>query len=101
MSPKLKPATERTLMKHRTTTSLIAVALLAITSTLRAASPPEGTVTPTTATSVEWDGTAIGTGGTDEASAIEGVNRDTFILHVAAGDYTGKTVSVKVAWTAP
>ncbi len=88
-------------MKHRTTTSLIAVALLAITSTLRAANPPEGTVTPTTTTSVEWDGTAIGTGGTDEASATEGVNRDTFILHVAAGDYTGKTVSVKVAWTVP
>jgi hypothetical protein len=64
-----------------------------------AASPPEGTVDPSTTTPVEWDGTAIGTGGTDEASAIEGVNRDTFILHVAAGNYTGKTIAVKIEWT--
>ena len=64
-----------------------------------AASPPQGTVDPSTSTPLEWDGTAIGTGGTDEASAIEGVNRDTFILHVTAGNYTGKTIAVKIEWT--
>jgi len=48
---------------------------------------------------VTWSGTAIGTGGTDEATAIEGINRDTFILHVSAGDYTGKTIAVKISWT--
>src|SRR6266404_3593498 len=64
-----------------------------------AASPPDGTVDPSTATPVEWDGTAIGTGGTDETTAIEGVNRDTFILHVTAGNYTGKTIAVKIEWT--
>src|SRR6266404_7708530 len=64
-----------------------------------AASPPDGTVDPSTAAPVEWDGTAIGTGGTDETTAIEGVNRDTFILHVTAGDYTGKVIAVKIAWT--
>jgi len=64
-----------------------------------AANPPDGTVDPSTATPVEWDGTAIGTGGTDETTAIEGVNRDTFILHVAAGNYTGKTIAVKIQWT--
>src|SRR6266850_3836764 len=64
-----------------------------------AANPPDGTVDPSTATPVEWDGTAIGTGGTDETTAIEGVNRDTFILHVATGNYTGKTIAVKIQWT--
>ena len=34
-------------------------------------------------------------GGTDETTAIEGVNRDTLILHVAAGNYTGKSIGVK------
>src|SRR5256885_1464521 len=64
-----------------------------------AANPAEGTVDPSTTTPVEWDGTAIGTGGTDEGSAIEGVNRDTFILHVTPGDYTAKTLAVKIEWT--
>src|SRR4029077_16460159 len=64
-----------------------------------AANPPGGTVDPSTTTPVEWDGTAIGTGGTDEASAIEGVNRDTFVLHVAPGVYTGKVIAVKIEWT--
>ena len=88
-------------MKYIPTSSLIAVALLAITTTTRAANPADGTVIPSTTTTVEWDGTAIGTGATDETSAIEGVNRDTFVLHVAAGDYTNKTIAVKVAWTVP
>ena len=66
---------------------------------LRAANPIEGTVNPSTTTPVTWDNTAIGTGGTDETSAIEGVNRDTFILHVAAGNYTGKLIAVQIEWT--
>jgi hypothetical protein len=66
---------------------------------MHAASPPDGTVDPSTITPVEWDGTAVGTGGTDETTAIEGVNRDTFILHVTAGNYTGKTIAVKIEWT--
>jgi hypothetical protein len=64
-----------------------------------AANPPQGTVDPSTTTPVQWVGTAIGTGGTDETSAIEGVNRDTFVLHVTAGTYTGKTIAVKIEWT--
>src|SRR5690349_24793426 len=98
---KLKPANPTPLMKDIPTTLIIAVALLTITSAIQAANPVEGTVTPATLTTIEWDGTAVGTGGTDETSTIEGVNRDTFVLHVAAGDYTGKTIAVKVAWTSP
>ena len=75
-----------------------AASLLSIPIT-HAANPPAGTVDPSTVTPVEWDGTAVGTGGTDETTAIEGVNRDTFILHVAAGNYTGKTIAVKIEWT--
>jgi hypothetical protein len=66
---------------------------------LRAASPTDGTVTPNTTTTITWSGTAIGTGGTDETTAIEGVNRDTFILHVSPGDYTGKTIAIQISWT--
>ena len=75
-----------------------AASLLSIAVT-HAASPPSGTVDPSTNTPVEWNGTAIGTGGTDETTAIEGVNRDTFVLHVTAGTYTGKTIAVKIEWT--
>ena len=77
----------------------IATPTLLLPSLLRAANPTEGTVDPINTTSVSWDGTAIGTGGTDETTAIEGINRDTFVLHVAPGTYTGKVISVKIEWT--
>src|ERR1044071_5320915 len=79
--------------------AIISAAFLLGAVRLHAASPTDGTITPTTTTPVTWSGTAIGTGGTDETTAIEGVNRDTFILHVAAGDYTGKVITVQIAWT--
>ena len=78
--------------------AILILSLIALPQ-LWAASPTDGTVTPATTTAVIWSGTAIGTGGTDEASAIEGINRDTFILHVSPGDYTGKTIAVKISWT--
>jgi hypothetical protein len=79
-------------------TALISLCLCGA-ARLWAANPTEGTVDPSTTTPLTWSGTAIGTGGTDETSAIEGINRDTFVLHVAPGDYTGKVISVKIAWT--
>src|ERR1044072_4909830 len=75
------------------------VFLLSFPLVMRAANPTEGTVDPATTTPLTWSGTAIGTGGTDETTAIEGVNRDTFVLHIAPGDYTGKTVAVEISWT--
>src|ERR1051326_9409922 len=71
---------------------------LCVIAEMTAVTAPEGTVDPST-TAVTWSGTAIGTGGTDETGAIEGVNRDTFVLHVTAGDYTGKVIAVKIAWS--
>ena len=85
--------------KHILTSTIILALFLCGATRSRAASPAEGTIDPTTTAPVTWSGTAIGTGGTDETSAIEGVNRDTFILHVTAGDYTGKVIAVKIEWT--
>jgi len=79
--------------------TIILITCLGVLPQLRAANPTDGTVTPTTSTAVTWSGTAIGTGGTDETTAIEGINRDTFILHVSPGDYTGKTIAVEISWT--
>jgi hypothetical protein len=86
-----------------------AVALLFLSPSLRggrvaeAASPASGTIAPTgpvlpfTGT---WAGTATGTGSANgESTCVEGVNCDTFRLTVAAGDYTGKIIAVKIQWT--
>ncbi|MEY2573338.1 MAG: large repetitive protein, partial [Verrucomicrobiota bacterium] len=43
-------------------------------------------------------GTSTGSGGTNEASCVEGVNCDTFRLTVAPGDYTGKALAVRISW---
>ena len=86
-------------MNERLLRCLTILAACSCAAQLRAANPTEGTVDPVTTTSLTWSGTAIGTGGTDETTAIEGVNRDTFVLHVAPGDYTGKTIAVQLEWT--
>ncbi|HEX8560970.1 MAG TPA: Calx-beta domain-containing protein [Pyrinomonadaceae bacterium] len=70
-----------------------------------AASPASGTIAPTgpvpTFTGT-WTGTATGTGsGGGEATCVEGVNCDTFRLTVAPGDYTGKTIAVRIQWAVP
>lgn len=88
-------------MRKSITFSAILAASLCGIGQIRAADPEEGTVSPSTTAPVTWMGEAIGTGGTDETSAMEGVNRDTFVLHVLAGDYTGKTISVKIEWMLP
>ncbi len=71
-------------------------------------SPGSGTILPTTTTPLTWTGTATGTGGmgaTDPtvgtATGGEGFNQDTFVLTVAPGTYTGKSVSVTISWTVP
>ena len=87
------------LSQHLVIFTTVLLACLGAAVQLRAADPPDGTVDPSTTTPVTWSGTAIGTGGTDETTAIEGVNRDTFILHVTAGNYTGKVIAVKIEWT--
>ncbi|MEO7723098.1 MAG: hypothetical protein ABIU29_00185 [Chthoniobacterales bacterium] len=67
-----------------------------------AASPPSGTITPTTAGSITWTGTGTGVppaaGG--EADCQEGANCDSFKLTLTGvpGDWAGKQVKVRIEW---
>lgn len=97
LTPKLLTFVKAPAIALITLAAAVCVSLLPTRA--QAANPAEGTVDPSTITSVSWDGTAIGTGGTDETTAIEGINRDTFILHVAPGTYTGKVIAVSLKWT--
>lgn len=69
-----------------------------------AATPPSGTITPSTATDVTWTGTGTGVppaaGG--EADCEEGANCDTFQLTLsgAPADWVGKQVKVRIQWLA-
>jgi len=63
-----------------------------------ASTPTSGSIGPA-GPSVTWNGTAAGTGAANETVCVEGVNCDTFTLNVAPGDYTGKAISIKIAWT--
>jgi hypothetical protein len=71
-----------------------------ITSSVRATTPASGVLTPLT-TTLTFVGTAPGTGADSEADGIEGVNKDTYVLTVAPGNYSSKLVSVTLAWTVP
>jgi hypothetical protein len=67
-----------------------------------AADPPAGTITPSTATAVTWNGTALGVppaaGG--EADCEEGANCDTFKLTLSGtpASWVGKQVKVSIQW---
>ena len=85
-----------------------AVALLAIAALLLsigitpppvlASAPSAGSISPTGPT-LNWSGTAVGTGAANESVCQEGINCDTYTLTIAPGDYTGKLVGVKIEWT--
>lgn len=66
------------------------LAILAVPGFVSAATPANGTITPTGPT-INFVGTAVGTG----------VVEDIFVLTVAPGDYTNKLVKVRVSWTSP
>src|SRR5438105_491750 len=64
-----------------------------------AQNPSSGTVSPT-GTSTAWDQTVITPGGgvNTEMACVDGVNCEVFNLTVAAGDWTGKKVEVRLTW---
>jgi len=80
---------------------------LALSSSLHAAAPATGTVTPTTVTPVTWVGDlsgqppAVGLAG--EATCIDGANCDVFTLTVSGtpADWVGKTIAIDLNWTLP
>ena len=93
-----------TLLRPRTS-SLHLLAVLALCAlrpgeTALAASPTDGTITPT-GPALIWTGTALGTGSANEATCVEGVTCDTFTLTVggAPADYAGKAIAVKIQWS--
>lgn len=77
----------------------LAVSLLPLTS--KGTNPPSGSLSPITATPLTFVGTAPGTAADSEPDGIEGVNKDTFVLTVLPGIYTGKLISVTLSWTNP
>ncbi|MDQ3687578.1 MAG: glycoside hydrolase [Acidobacteriota bacterium] len=68
----------------------------------RAAAPAAGTIGPSGPT-LNWTGTAIGGASAGEDTCEEGVNCDTYTLNVSGtpADWTGKVISIKIAWTNP
>ena len=64
------------------------------------ASPGAGTLGPTPGSSITWKGTAVGGAAPDEASCVEGVNCDTFVLTLSGspGDWDEKTARITFTW---
>ena len=70
---------------------------------LRAATPPDGHLTPTSGEKVEWDGfpaTLPGGGPAGEATCIDGTNCDVFTIHVdgTTEDWRGKSIVIKITF---
>jgi hypothetical protein len=74
--------------------------LFAPLPTSRASNPAAGTITPAGPTQ-SWNGTAVGGASAGEETCQEGINCDTYTLNVAAGDWTGKLIAIKITWTNP
>ena len=77
----------------------LTVSLLPLAS--KGTNPPSGSLSPTSTTALIFVGTAPGTAADSEPDGIEGVNKDTFVLTVLPGIYTGKLISVTLSWTNP
>ena len=80
---------------------LSGVALVTLPSVCNATNPAGGTLSASTTTALTFVGTAPGTGADSEPDGIEGVNKDTYVLTVLPGVYTGKLISVTLSWTNP
>jgi hypothetical protein len=80
---------------------LIGLAVFALPFPSKATNPPSGSLSPTTTTPLTFVGTAPGTGADSEPDGIEGVNKDTYVLTVLPGIYTGKLISVTLSWANP
>jgi hypothetical protein len=80
---------------------LSSLAVLMLPSAGNATNPPAGSLSPTTTTPLTFVGTAPGTGADSEPDGIEGVNKDTYVLTILPGIYTGKLISVTLSWTNP
>ncbi|MBV9656762.1 MAG: hypothetical protein JO295_01505 [Verrucomicrobia bacterium] len=61
--------------------------------------PPGGEITgPTFGGTLTFADNATGTGADSEPDAISGVNKNTYVLTVDAGNYAGKRIAVALTW---
>lgn len=79
--------------------ALIGFTLFASLRTAHAATPPGGTLGPSSP-SLNWTGSISGA-GSGENTCVNGVSCDSFRVELAPGDYTGKQVEVRIQWTVP
>lgn len=89
--------------------SAFAVLLCLLVTRVWAAVPFSGMLAPSSTSPVTWTGDAPGTGADSATASNETAcmdsgparNCDTYTLTIAPGDYTGKIVTIAVAWTLP
>ena len=82
---------------------VLSLVFLPVTTTL-AANPGSGSLAPTPATSVTWNGTAPGGASPEgEVTCIEGTNCETYNLTLSGttADWAGKLVKVRLDWAVP
>ena len=79
-------------------------AFLTPTILVQAASPAAGSLSPTSGTSVIWNGTSPGGASPEgETTCVENVNCETYTLSLSGtpADWNGKVVKVSLDWLAP
>ena len=79
---------------------LVATAIL-VSNGSRAANPTSGSINPSVGNSINWAGTAAGgSSPLGEDTCQEGVNCDTFRLHVGGSPaaWVGKVLYIKITW---
>src|SRR5256714_8954685 len=87
------------------TISSILIALssvLALSASVFAANPNQGTLNSGSATPLQWVGDALGGPAiTTETACQDGINCDVFTIHLngTAADYAGKQLSIKITFS--
>ena len=68
-----------------------------------ATSPTSGSISPTTSTALQWNGTMSGAPPTGEGTlaCTDGVNCESFVINVASGTWTGKRIAIAIKWAVP
>lgn len=82
----------------------IVTAFLTPINLVQAANPTSGSLSPTSGTSVTWNGTSPGGASPEgETTCVENVNCETYMLSLSGTptDWTGKVVKVNLDWLAP
>ncbi|MBA4124707.1 MAG: exo-alpha-sialidase [Acidobacteria bacterium] len=82
----------------------IVTAFLTPITLVQAANPTSGSLSPTSGTSVTWNGTSPGGASPEgETTCVENVNCETYMLSLSGTptDWTGKVVKVRLDWLVP